>query len=130
MTRKILTITIVALLALYVVSYMWLSSKGEYVPSSWGLAWVKGYVWAPRGFVSGPMGLQWNRQLQTFFLPLWWADVRFIHTWSKAGLREYPINTALDDRLQRRAKGVTAEEAKKAAGTTTTTLRSDLASTP
>jgi hypothetical protein len=95
-----LSIGILLTLFSYICSYIILSSGGQYVPGSWGLGWVKHYIWAPRGFVRGPEGLENRRLLQILYFPLWWADYRLVHTSSKAGNAKYPINTLLDTRLK------------------------------
>jgi hypothetical protein len=89
-----------AMLLFYVVSFMILSSLGQYVPSSWGAGWVKSYIWAPRGFVSGPTGRDQNRLVQNCYLPLWWIDTRLVHKSDHARDGKYPINTLLDSQLQ------------------------------
>lgn len=97
---KISAPAILAAFSIYVWVYVILSLRGQYVPAAWGLGWVKWYNWAPRGFVSGPEGIQQNRTIETLFLPLWSFDMRFIHTSAKAGCGRYPVNTTLDDQLR------------------------------
>ena len=92
------------MLLLYIGSYATLSSQGQYVPGAWGLGWVKLYIWAPRGFVSGSMGTDQNSLLQSIFLPLWWIDMRIVHTSDEAHDAKHPINTTLDDELQKQSK--------------------------
>ncbi len=104
MKRKTIILTVGALLGLYVGSYAVLSSHGQYVPGGWGLGWVKWYVWAPYGFVSGPAGTGQRRFIQTVYLPLWQVDWRLIHTSDRAGEGKLPINTMLDDALQKRLR--------------------------
>jgi len=77
-----------------------MSSRGQYVPDTWGLGWVKWYVWAPRGFVAGEAGIEQRRALQTVFLPLWWVDTRFVHTSNKAYGEDYPVNRVFDEQLR------------------------------
>jgi len=104
MKKRILLTCITAFLLLYVGSYALLSSQGQYVPGAWGLGWVKWYIWAPHGFVSGPMGTEHNRTLQGMFLPLWWIDMQCIHTSDQLPDERYPINTKLDDELRKGLK--------------------------
>jgi hypothetical protein len=99
--RSFWVLLLPGLLAIYVGAYLVLSLQGQYVPVGWGLAWVKDYDWAPRGFASGPFGTDQNRLAQMIFTPLWTIDKRFIHTSEKAESGRYPINTALDDHLRR-----------------------------
>jgi len=100
--RRQFTVAVLAgFLLVYVGMYAHLSSAGQFVPGSWGLGWVKHYVWAPRGFVAGPAGTEQRRLLQAVFLPLWWVDMRFIHPSEKAYGEDYPINTVLDDELSK-----------------------------
>src|SRR5438128_865405 len=99
--RKVAVGLLVALLLLYSGSYMGLSFAGQYVLNSWGLGWVKQYIWAPHGFVAGATGTQQRRSLQKLFFPLWWVDVRLVHTSEKASGNAYPINTTLDDQLSK-----------------------------
>jgi hypothetical protein len=102
MKREVIILTAGAVLGLYIGSYAFLSSHGQYVPGAWGLGWVKLYIWAPHGFVSGPTGTENNRFLQAAYFPLWQIDWRLIHTPDKASERKHPINTMLDDALQKR----------------------------
>jgi hypothetical protein len=100
--RKLGIAGLTAAFLLYVGSYAVLSSGGQFVPGSWGLGWVKHYVWAPRGFVAGPAGIEQRRALQVIFLPLWLVDMHFVHTSDKAYSEDYPVNTVLDDQLSKR----------------------------
>lgn len=99
--RNVWALILPSLVAIYVGSYLVLSSQGKYVPTGWGLAWVKNYGWAPRGFVSGTYGTDQNRLPQLIFMPLWLIDMRFVHTSENAMSGRFPINTLLDDQLQR-----------------------------
>ena len=101
MKGKIIILAILAVLALYVVGYAILSSQGQYVPGAWGGSWVKQYVWAPRGFVSGPAGTQWHRLPVYFFLPAWWVDQHFVHTLDRASEDKVPINRTLDEAFRK-----------------------------
>jgi hypothetical protein len=100
--RKLAIAGLTAAFLLYVGSYAVLSSGGQFVPGGWGLGWVKHYVWAPRGFVAGPAGIEQRRALQVIFLPLWLVDMHFVHTSDKAYSEDYPVNTVLDDQLSKR----------------------------
>jgi len=124
MKCKITITAVVAILMLYVGSYAVLSSQGQYVPGGWGLGWVKWYIWAPRGFTSGPMDVEQDRFLQTIFLPLWFVDMRLIHTSDKAHDDKYPINTKLDDELQKGLKEM--EQNNQIQNTVTNAPDSDL----
>ena len=86
---------------LYIGSYAVLSSQGQYVPRAWGLAWVKWYVWAPRGFVSGPMGTGQNRVLQILYLPLWGIDMQLLHKSDQLPDKKYPINTTMEQAFEK-----------------------------
>jgi len=86
---------------LYICSYVTLSSRGCYVPAGWGLSWVKWYNWAPQGFASGPAGIEYNRALMLFYLPLWLMGTKFVHTQEKADNGQYPINRVLDAELRK-----------------------------
>jgi hypothetical protein len=99
--RYVWVLMLPGLLAIYAGSYLVLSLQGQYVPAGWGLAWVKDYHWAPRGFVSGSYGTDQNRTPQVIFMPLWVIDKRFLHTSEKAMSGRYPVNKRLDDQLQR-----------------------------
>ena len=101
--RKIILAMIMALLA-YIGSYMILSVQGQYVPKAWGLYWVKFYWWAPRGFVSGPAGIEARPAFYYFFFPLWVFDIRLVHTYDKVNDGIHPINTTLNDALQKQTK--------------------------
>lgn len=103
--RNVWVLLLPGLLAMYVGSYLVLSLQGQYVPAGWGLAWVKHYQWAPRGFVSGTYGTDQNRLPQLVFMPLWLIDKRLVHTSENAMSGRYPINTKLDDQLRRGAGG-------------------------
>ena len=89
------------LLAIYLGAYGVLSLQGQYVAAGWGLAWVKDYHWAPRGFVSGAFGTEQSRFLHLIFQSLWAIDKRFIHTSENAMSGRDPINTTLDQQLQK-----------------------------
>jgi hypothetical protein len=104
MKKKIILASVASFLVLYVGSYALLSYQGQYVPGAWGLGWVKWYIWAPRGFASGPMGTEHNRSMQVVFLPLWWIDMQLVHKSDQVPHERYPINTKLDDELQKRLK--------------------------
>lgn len=102
--RKMSLQLVTVVMLVYIGTYVILSSAGQYVPGSWWLGWVKHYIWAPHGFVAGPAGIEQRRLPQMLFLPLWWVDMRFVHSSSKAGDDQYPINTLLDEELQKRLK--------------------------
>jgi len=104
MKKNIILPSVAALLVLYMGSYALLSSLGQYVPGCWGLGWVKWYIWAPRGFVSGPMGTEHNRTLPVMFLPLWWIDMQLVHKSDQLPDERYPINKKLNDKLELRLK--------------------------
>jgi hypothetical protein len=89
---------------LYVASYAVLSSKGQYVPGLWHLSWVESYIWAPRGFVSGPEGIKQNRLLQCGYFPLWWMDLLLMHRSDHALNGKYPVNTLFDAELRKSEK--------------------------
>jgi hypothetical protein len=116
-------------LVLYVGSYVVLSLGGQYVPSGWGLGWVKWYAWAPRGFVSGPEGIDQNRFPQAFYYPLRILDVRFVHTSRKAYDGNHPVNTVLDDKLRARLKEYEASRAAEEKGGEVTEERPSTAET-
>lgn len=77
------------LLLCYIGSYVALSLSGRYEPSAIGLNGVKGYGWAPTGFVRN---YKWNMWLQLFYLPLWAVDMRVWHSPGKAYTERYPID--------------------------------------
>ena len=117
MKKALIITTAILLLLAYTGSYMALSRQGEYVPACWGLGWVKWYVWAPRGFVSGPWGIKQNRLWQTIFLPLWVIDRHVIHTDDKADRGKYPINTRLDQVLHQQLEQLEKQYAAPAGST-------------
>jgi hypothetical protein len=84
-TRTKLGTAVVVLLALYISSYVALSVGGRFEPRAIGLNGVKGYAWAPRGFVKD---YKWNWSLVLFYLPLTALDERVWHN----GYRQYPVN--------------------------------------
>jgi hypothetical protein len=92
---------IVGCVMLYIGSYMFLSSRGCYVPAAWGLSKVKWYMWAPQGFASGKTGTKRNRLLERFYLPLWVVDIRLLHPSAMSASGRYPVNTTLDKELER-----------------------------
>jgi hypothetical protein len=83
-----------ALFASYVLAYLMLSFCGQYQSeSAGGLGhWDEFAVWAPLGFYDSrhsPPGTlaakrgiiigTWRRNVVICFLPLWGADIRFVH---------------------------------------------------
>jgi hypothetical protein len=42
--------------------------------------------------------------MQVVFLPLWWIDMQLVHKSDQVPHERYPINTKLDDELQKRLK--------------------------
>jgi hypothetical protein len=90
---KVRTVMIIValLVLLYVGSYLAISTRGRFEPSAIRLTGVKGYQWAPQGFVTD---LRWNRSLVFFYYPLYALDIHFWHT-SAAGGR-YPVNEVPD----------------------------------
>lgn len=98
---KLLLIMTAISFAGYIGSYTVLSSQGQYVPCVWGIGRVKHYIWAPRGFVSGPEGVTSHRGIQYAYLPLWWIDMKLVHTHDKAEGGKFPINKTLDDNLRK-----------------------------
>lgn len=104
---KIITVS-AGILALYIGIYAVLSSQGSYVPTAFGPRHVKGYSWAPRGFVSGKYGLEWNERLRISFLPLWIIDHRLFHTWDGAYKDIYPVNSALSESMERERESMEA----------------------
>ena len=99
--RKIILAMITALLA-YIGSYLILSVQGHYVPCTWGAGFVKSYWWAPRGFVSGPAGIQQRFVLVIGFLPLWVIDYKLVH--NKPFTDMHSVNMTLDDELRKWAE--------------------------
>ena len=83
-----------AMLLLYVGSYLFLSVRGRYEPGGIGLSFVRWYDWAPQGFVTG---YQRNTAAYMFYWPLWTLDMRFWHTPDKAYTNGYPINEIADE---------------------------------
>ena len=88
-TVKWLSIALVALLVIYVGTYLRLSVTGRYEPASIGLNGVKSYAWAPAGFVTD---YKWNSAPELIFVPLYALDISFWHTYDLAGSGRYPIN--------------------------------------
>ena len=86
---------IIAILLLYVLSYVVLSVNGCYQPLSVGLNGAKSYAWAPLGFYDPDHAWKnsfyaqqhpaektggWRPFMWLAFLPLWELDFRCIHT--------------------------------------------------
>ena len=94
----------IPILVIYVTSYAILSAQGQYVPRVIGLNRVKQYVWAPRGFVSGPAGIKWKRLLVYGFLPTFWIDQHFIHISDLANDGKHSINTTLEETIEKGSK--------------------------
>jgi hypothetical protein len=86
---RVLLLTVAALLALYVGSYISFSLRGRYEPAGIGLAGVKAYAWAPAGFVKD---FRWNHRLMRVYCPLYLLDCRLWHTQDKADDGLYPVN--------------------------------------
>jgi hypothetical protein len=87
--NRLAAIVCILLALIYVGTYGILSLGGRYEPAAWGLAGVKWYAWAPRGFVRD---YHWNRALMWTFLPLYYLDTRFWHTEDAMDSGDYPIN--------------------------------------
>jgi hypothetical protein len=88
-TGKWIILTLLALLVIYLSSYLCLSLGGRYEPAGIGLNGVKSYNWAPRGFVTD---YRWNRAPEAFYLPLYAVDILFWHTIDAADSGHYPVN--------------------------------------
>ena len=96
--RSKILIAVIALLVVYVGSYIVLSVFGQYEPTVWGLFEVKGktvyapkyafYEWAPYGFVNED--LHWNHKICFPFLPLWAIDQRIWHDTDSRWKGKYP----------------------------------------
>jgi hypothetical protein len=106
---KVLRI-IIAILLLYVLSYVVLSVCGRYQPLSVGLANVKEYAWAPFAFYdpdhAWPRSYYaehhptektggWSTAMMLTFYPLWLIDVGCIHTESRMPPNKSPEPTAV-----------------------------------
>ena len=85
----IFRIVLLILLLVYVGSYVVLSSGGCYEPAAIGLNGVKGYGWAPRGFVDH---YRWKRWPAIVYLPLYIIDVRAWHRDAKVNSGRYPVD--------------------------------------
>ena len=89
-----ITVGILAVCAcLYCGSYLLCSVQGRFEPVEIGLAYVKGYSWAPRGFVHE---YKWNRMHERLYYGLWFLDT---HLWHKSGPSpdlEYPVHEPTD----------------------------------
>jgi hypothetical protein len=83
-----------ALFVVYVLTYLVLTFNGGYQPISVGASHVKEYAWAPLGFYDPDHAWKnssyahhhptektggWNQMMLVFY-PLWFIDVRYIHT--------------------------------------------------
>jgi hypothetical protein len=78
-----------ALLIIYIGSYVALSIGGCYEPYCIGLGGVKCYAWAPHGFVTD---YKWNTMLMIVYHPLMVLDERYWHTYDYQFSGKYPIN--------------------------------------
>ena len=76
--RVKLAIAVIFLLAfLYVATYVSMSVKGRYEPSSIGLDHVKAWSWTPAGFTRA--NGMWNPTMIRVFAPLYVLDTRYWH---------------------------------------------------
>ena len=92
--RLILILT-ATLVVFYIVSYAVMSAMGRYEPIAVGLNGVKGYGWAPYGFVKK---FRWRHPLMYAYLPLFRLDHEF---WHRPGLpdpQKYPVNEVAPQR--------------------------------
>jgi hypothetical protein len=80
---------LIAVFAVYSISYLILSLQGRYEPQAIGLNGVKWYGWAPRGFVTD---FRWNSSIGAFYLPLYSLDTSLWHTSDRAYSDRYPVN--------------------------------------
>ena len=77
------------LLSVYVGAYVVRSREGRFEPASIGLNGVKGYGWAPAGFVTD---YKWDHSQMKFYYPLYLLDIRFWHNEDAELSSKYPIN--------------------------------------
>ena len=82
--------TLTLALFAYVDSYLSRSVQGRYEPAAIGSNGIKWYNWAPSGFVTD---FKWNHTLMRVYYPLFFLDIRFLHTSDDAYGGRYPINT-------------------------------------
>jgi len=99
--RKIYLLITLSAIALYIGSYVIFSAQGEYVPGCIGICNVKQYAWAPRNFVTGPDGTQWDFALLRVYLPLWWLDYHYFHTPDGAYEANMPVNKTLENEFEK-----------------------------
>ena len=72
----------------YVLSYTILSGQGMYVPVAFSNGRTEVYMWMPRGFFNSTDPAEPNSgRLQTFYRPLFRADLAF---WHNHGLATRP----------------------------------------
>ncbi len=83
------TIVGLLLLGVYVGAYVVRSREGRFEPMFIGLNGVKGYGWAPAGFVTN---FKWDQSQMKFYYPLYLLDIRLWHSPEDARSSKYPIN--------------------------------------
>ena len=75
---------VVVALAVYIMTYIGMSSAGGYMPLTTGTNGIKSWIWAPAG-IADDTG-RFRRGIFPIFFPLFWVDCRFWHNdWT--GLR-------------------------------------------
>jgi len=88
----IIFLIILLALGLYVAVYVRSSALGRYEPACYGLNGVKWYDWAPRGFYNNG---KWNHSAAWAFLPLYWVDVNYWHTYNAQDSGRYPVDVPM-----------------------------------
>ena len=86
---KYIVIAAFCILLVYAVSYTSLSIQGRYEPLFIGLNGVKGYGWAPRGFVRD---FVWSRWCFKVYFPAWYADNMLWHSPEAVSSGKYPVD--------------------------------------
>jgi len=89
-----ITVGILAICAcLYCGSYLHCSVQGRFEPVAIGIAYVKGYSWAPRGFVHE---YKWNRMRERLYYGLWFLDTHLWHKSAPTPDSRYPVHEPAD----------------------------------
>lgn len=74
-----------------------------------GLGGVKGYAWAPQGFVTD---FEWNSDLLCWYYPLYELDNSFWHTWRDEHSGRYAINEVPPEEIWKVYKAWDAQAAR------------------
>jgi hypothetical protein len=105
----LLAFVVIGLGLTYVGSYISRSYRGRYEPMLIGLGGVKGYSWAPQGFVTD---FVWDFKLLRWYYPIYRLDVCFWHTSRDEGSGKYPINEVPPEEIGRVYKAWRSEAAR------------------